>query len=51
MYLSMPVRERMSFLSRLAKSYPFLFSLMESNWDADHELSWLEILSAGEEID
>ena len=53
LYLSMPVNERMSLLSRLAKSYPSLFSVEECNNDDDtdigYESSWSEIFPPSEE--
>ena len=47
-YLSIPVHKRMLLLSKLTKSYPFLFSLVECDENAGiKELSWLEIFQNG----
>jgi hypothetical protein len=55
LYLSMPVNERMLLLSRLAKSYPSLFSVEECAEDNDsdigYESSWSEIFQPRERDD
>ena len=49
LYLRMPVYKRMSLLSKLAESYPFLFSLVEGDGDKEHDLTWSEILCPEDE--
>lgn len=54
LYLSLPISERLSLLSRLAKTYPSLFSVEESPGSEDsaigYESSWSEIFPPGEKI-